>query len=284
MNKDTNQIMALINAYRMDGLGNNFIIIDRRKNALELNKDKIVSIANKKMVPFDQLITLEKEEKNIFPIKIYNPDGIEVGACGNGSRCVAYLISKEIKKTKVSIKAENRILDAEVIDKQIVTINMGFPKFNDWKDIPLENERLNPKMVPIDFLEKEYGNGYCVNVGNPHIIYFVKDCERIDIKKIGPKVENYHFFPERVNLTFAEVLDDFENIKVNVWERGAGLTKACGTAACATVVAGYINQLSKKTCKVHFKEGSLEIAFDKNVGLVYMTGPVSSIKEITLKT
>ena len=95
MNKDTNQIMALINAYKMDGLGNNFIIIDRRKGALELNKDKIVSIANKKMVPFDQLITLEKEEKNIFPIKIYNPDGIEVGACGNGSRCVAYLISKK---------------------------------------------------------------------------------------------------------------------------------------------------------------------------------------------
>ena len=284
MNKDTNQIMALINAYRMDGLGNNFIIIDRRKNALELNKDKIVSIANKKMVPFDQLITLEKEEKNIFPIKIYNPDGIEVGACGNGSRCVAYLISKEIKKTKVSIKAENRILDAEVIDKQIVTINMGFPKFNDWKDIPLENERLNPKMVPIDFLEKEYGYGYCVNVGNPHIIYFVKDCRKIDIRKIGPKVENHHFFPERVNLTFAEVLDDFENIKVNVWERGAGQTKACGTAACATVVAGYLNQLTKKSCKVHFKEGILEIVFDMAGGPVYMTGPVSDIKEITLKT
>ena len=106
MNKDTNQIMALINAYKMDGLGNNFIIIDRRKSALELNKDKIVSIANKKMVPFDQLITLEKEEKNIFPIKIYNPDGIEVSACGNGSRCVAYLISKENKKTKISIKTK----------------------------------------------------------------------------------------------------------------------------------------------------------------------------------
>ena len=283
MNKDTNQIMALINAYRMDGLGNNFIIIDRRKNALELNKDKIVSIANKKMVPFDQLITLEKEEKNIFPIKIYNPDGIEVGACGNGSRCVAYLISKEIKKTKVSIKAENRILDAEVIDKQIVTINMGFPKFNDWKDIPLENERLNPKMVPIDFLEKEYGSGYCVNVGNPHIVFFVKDCEKVDIKKIGPKVENYHFFPERVNVTFAEVADDCTNIKVNVWERGAGQTKACGTAACATVVAGYLNQLTNKSCNVHFKEGALEIVFDMGGGKVYMTGPVSDIKEITLK-
>ena len=282
MNKDTNQIMALINAYRMDGLGNNFIIIDRRKNALELNKDKIVSIANKKMVPFDQLITLEKEEKNIFPIKIYNPDGIEVGACGNGSRCVAYLISKEIKKTKVSIKAENRILDAEVIDKQIVRINMGFPKFNDWKDIPLENERLNPKMVPIDFLEKEYGAGTCVNVGNPHIIFFVKDCWKVDIQKIGPVVENHHYFPERVNVTFAEVLDDHENIKINVWERGAGQTKACGTAACATVVAAYLKSLAKNNCNIHFKEGTLKINYDRGNGQVYMSGPVSEVKKINL--
>ena len=98
MNKDTNQNMTLINAYKMDGLGNNFVIIDRRKNALEINKDKIVSIANKKMVPFDQLITLEKEEKNTFPIKIYNPDGIEVTACGNGARCIAYLIFEENKR------------------------------------------------------------------------------------------------------------------------------------------------------------------------------------------
>ena len=282
MNKDTNQIMALINAYKMDGLGNNFIIIDRRKNALELNKDKIVNIANKKMVPFDQLITLEKEEKNIFPIKIYNPDGIEVGACGNGSRCVAYLISKEIKKTKVSIKAENRILDAEVIGKQIVTINMGFPKFNDWKDIPLENERLNPKMVPIDFLEKEYGTGTCVNVGNPHIIFFVKDCWKVDIQKIGPVVENHHYFPERVNVTFAEVLDDHENIKINVWERGAGQTKACGTAACATVVAAYLKSLAKNNCNIHFKEGTLKINYDRGNGQVYMSGPVSEVKKINL--
>ena len=282
MNKDTNQIMALINAYKMDGLGNNFIIIDRRKNALELNKDKIVSIANKKMVPFDQLITLEKEEKNIFPIKIYNPDGIEVGACGNGSRCVAYLISKEINKTKVSIKAENRILDAEVIDKQIVRINMGFPKFNDWEDIPLENERLNPKMVTIDFLEKGYGTGTCVNVGNPHIIFFVKDCWKVDILKIGPVVENHHYFPERVNVTFAEVLDDHENIKINVWERGAGQTKACGTAACATVVAAYLKSLAKNNCNVHFKEGTLKINYDRGNGQVYMSGPVSEVKKINL--
>ena len=272
-----------IKAFKMDGLGNDFVIIDRRKNEINLSKEQIIKISDRNNVGFDQLIFIEKEIKGVFPIKIYNPDGIEVGACGNGSRCIAYLISKENNQKTIKLEADKRILEAEILGERMVRINMGFTKFKEGKDIPLI-EGLDPRKVSIDFLEKEYGNGYCVNVGNPHIIYFVKDCEKVDIENIGPKVENHHFFPERVNLTFAEILDDSENIKVNVWERGAGQTKACGTAACATVVAGYINQLSRKTCKVHFKEGSLEIAFDKNSGLVYMTGPVSSVKEITLKT
>ena len=205
MNKDINQIMALINAYRMDGLGNNFVIIDRRKNALEISKDKIVSIANKKIVPFDQLITLEKEEKNTFPIKIYNPDGIEATACGNGARCVAYLIFQEKKQKNISIKTKERVLSAEVVGKQNVEINMGKPKFG-WEEVPL-SESMNTKQVNIDLLEKEHGNGFCLNVGNPHIIFFVKDCSKIDIKKLGPKIENYKFFPERINVTFAQVLD-----------------------------------------------------------------------------
>ena len=270
-------------AYKMDGLGNDFVIIDRRKDDVSLSKEQIIKIGNRSNVGFDQIIFIEKKVDDVFPIKIYNSDGVEVGACGNGSRCVAYLISKENNQRFINLKADKTILEAEILNEKNVRIDMGLPKFDKAEEIPLK-EGLNPRKVSIDFLEKEYGNGYCVNVGNPHIIYFVKDCEKVDIKNIGPKVENHHFFPERVNLTFAEVLDDSENIKVNVWERGAGQTKACGTAACATVVAGYINQLSRKTCKVHFKEGSLEIAFDKNSGLVYMTGPVSSIKEITLKT
>ena len=282
MNKDINQIMANINAYRMDGLGNSFIIIDRRLNPLEISKEQIIKLGNKKLVPFDQLITLEKEEKNIFPIKIFNPDGIEVGACGNGSRCVAYLISKENKQNKVKIIAEKKILEAEIIEKQIVKINMGLVRSSNWKDIPLENEKLNPKMIPIDFLEKEYGTGICVNVGNPHIIFFVEDCWKVDIKKIGPIVENHHYFPERINVTFAQILDD-KNIKINVWERGAGQTKACGTAACATVAAAYLKNLTKSDSNVHFKEGSLQINYDRSNGDVYMTGPVSDIKKILIE-
>ena len=272
-----------IKAFKMDGLGNDFVIIDRRKNEINLSKEQIIKIGDRNNVGFDQIIFIEKEIKGVFPIKIYNPDGIEVGACGNGSRCIAYLISKENNQKTIKLEADKRILEAEILGERMVRINMGFTKFKEGKDIPLI-EGLDPRKVSIDFLEKEYGNGYCVNVGNPHIIYFVKDCEKVDIKKIGPKVENHHFFPERVNLTFAEVLNDLKNIKVNVWERGAGQTKACGTAACATVVAGYLNQLTEKNCRVHFKEGALEIVFDEGDGQVYMTGPVSDIKEITLKT
>ena len=101
---------------------------------------------------------------------------------------------------------------------------MGFPEFEDWNKIPLKSGELNPKILEFDFLKKEYGKGFCVNVGNPHIVFFVEDCSKIDIKNIGPKIENHNYFPERVNVTFAQVVDN-KNIKVNVWERGAGQQK-----------------------------------------------------------
>ena len=271
-----------IKAFKMDGLGNDFVIIDRRKSEINLTKEQIIKIGDRNNVGFDQIIFIEKKVEDVFPIKIYNPDGIEVSACGNGSRCIAYLISKENNQKTVKLEAEKKILEAEILSEKLVRINMGFPKFKEDKSIPIK-EGLDPRKVSIDFIKKEYGNGICVNVGNPHIVYFVKDCEKIDIQKIGPKIENHHYFPERINVTFAEVADDCENIKVNVWERGAGQTKACGTAACATVVAGYLNQLTEKICKVHFKEGALDITFDIGGGNVYMTGPVSDIKEIKLK-
>ena len=271
-----------IKAFKMDGLGNDFVIIDRRKSEINLTKEQIIKIGDRNNVGFDQIIFIEKKVKDVLPIKIYNPDGIEVGACGNGSRCIAYLISKENNQKTIKLEAQNKILEAEILSEKLVRINMGLPEFKNNKSIPIK-EGLDPRKVSIDFIQKEYGNGICVNVGNPHIIFFVKDCEKIDIQKIGPKIENHHYFPERINVTFAEVADDYENIKVNVWERGAGQTKACGTAACATVVAGYLNQLTEKICKVHFKEGTLEIIFDMGGGNVYMTGPVSEIKEITLK-
>ena len=138
---------------------------------------------------------------------------------------------------------------------------------------------MNTQEVIIDFLEKDYGLGFCVNVGNPHIIYFVDECTSIDIKELGNRVENYKFFPERINVTFAQVLDK-KNIKVNVWERGAGLTKACGTAACATAVAASKKGLVGENSIIHFKDGNLEIDYKDEI---FMTGPVSDVKKIDLK-
>tara|TARA_A100001011_G_C14118571_1_gene760204 strand:- start:176 stop:1012 length:837 start_codon:yes stop_codon:yes gene_type:complete len=277
MNKDTNQFMAQINAYSMDGLGNNFVIIDRRLNNFELNKNKIINLSNKKVFSFDQLITIEKNNGNEYPIKIFNSDGIEVSACGNGVRCIAYLISQEKNEKKISIRTNERVLFAEIVGKQNVKINMGKAKFN-WDEIPL-SEKMNTQEINIDFLKKDFGFGFCVNVGNPHIIYFVDNCEKINIKELGIKVENYKLFPERINLTFAEVLDE-KNIKVNVWERGAGLTKACGTAACATAVAASTKGLVGENSIIHFKDGNLQIDYK---GEIFMTGSVSDIKKINLE-
>ena len=271
-----------IKAFKMDGLGNDFVIIDRREEDLSLSQDQIIKIGDRNNVGFDQIIFIEKKINDVFPITIFNPDGIEVGACGNGSRCIAYLILKENNQRFIKLKAEKKILEAEILSEKNVKINMGFPKFNEWYDIPLENEKLNPKMLELDVLKKEFNKGFCVNVGNPHIIFFVEDCSKIDITNLGPKIELHHYFPERVNVTFAQIIDN-KNIKVNVWERGAGQTKACGTAACATVVAGYLKGLTSNNCNIHFKEGKLDIEYDRGNGQIFMTGPVSDIKEITLK-
>ena len=275
MNKDTNQIMALIDAYKMDGLGNNFVIIDRRQDSLEITKDKIVNLANKK-ISFDQLITLEKKEDDIHPIKIFNPDGIEVTACGNGSRCIAYLISRENKQKRILIKTKERVLNAEIVGKQNVKINMGKVKFN-WEEVPL-SEKMNTEQISIDFLSKEHGYGFCLNVGNPHIIFFVKDCFKINLKELGPKIENYKYFPERTNVTFAQALDK-KNIKVNVWERGAGQTKACGTAACATAVAASVKGLADKNLNILFRKGNLQIDYEEEI---FMTGSGSEVKKVSL--
>ncbi len=276
MNKDTNQIMALLDAYKMNGLGNNFIIIDRRNEYPEINRDKIAKLSDNKLIPFDQLITLEKRDGDSFPIKIFNPDGIEVSACGNGSRCVAYLLSKESNKSKIVIKTKERVLNAEIVGKQNIKMNMGKAKFN-WDQIPLA-QKMSSDKINIDFLGNKYGHGFCVNVGNPHIIFFVEDCLKINLKDLGPKIENFKLFPEKTNVTFAQIVDK-KNIKVNVWERGAGQTKACGTAACATTVAASIKGLTDKKVNIIFPEGILQINYTKEI---FMIGSVSEIEKIKL--
>ena len=217
--------MAVINAFRMDGLGNNFIIIDRREDSIKISKEKIIELNNRvsfhRNIGFDQLIFIEKENNKVFPITIFNSDGNEVSACGNGSRCVAYLLGKDLNIKKIKLKTNNRFLDANIVGDFNVELGMGKPIF-DWDKIPLI-KKLDHDNINFKIDDKIFTNGFSLNVGNPHIVFFVKDCFEYDLKILGPKIENHEIFPEKVNVTFAQI-NDKKNITVNVWERGAGLT------------------------------------------------------------
>ena len=158
-------------------------------------------------------------------------------------------------------------------------LGMGKPIF-DWDKIPLI-KKLDHDNINFKIDDKIFTNGFSLNVGNPHIVFFVKDCFEYDLKILGPKIENHKLFPEKINVTFAQV-NDKNNITVNVWERGAGLTKACGTAACATAIASFKKKLTENDINIKFKEGSLNIKIDKDLNIL-MTGLVSDIKHTKLE-
>ena len=275
--------MPMIKAFRMDGLGNKFVIVDRRKDLVDISKEKIIHLGNLESfhrdIGFDQIIFIEKEVDKAFPITIFNSDGSEVSACGNGSRCIAYLLGKDLNTKIVRLKTNNRLLEAKILGDLDVELAMGKPVF-EWDKIPL-SKKIDHSDVTLNIDDKIFTNGFSLNVGNPHIIFFVKDCFEYDLKILGPKIENHELFSEKTNVTFAQV-DNKNNIKVNVWERGAGLTKACGTAACATAVAATIKKLTENNINIKFKEGNLNIKIDKDLN-IFMRGPVSDIKHTKLE-
>ena len=257
--------MNKLDAYKMDGLGNDFIIFDKRKKSISLTKDQIVKISDRNSIGCDQVIFIDKDESNNAFLKFYNSDGGEISACGNGSRCVAYLLMKENNSKKISLKTKVGILQAELNDKNLVSINMGQPN-------------LKIKINSID--GKEVIGGFSLNIGNPHVIFFVEDFSQFNLREIGPKVENHSYFPEKCNVTLANIKNR-KHVKIKVWERGAGLTKACGTAACAAAVSGAVLKLNERCIDIEFPEGLLNIDWKKNND-VYMTGMVSEVKKITV--
>ena len=273
--------MNKLDAYKMDGLGNDFIIFDKRKKSISLTKDQIVKISDRNNIGCDQVILIDKDEKNNVLLKFYNSDGGEISACGNGSRCVAYLLMKENNNKKISLATQAGILQAEINDNNLVSINMGQPNFK-WNKIPLSKEMDNKNLkIKIDNNNgKEIIGGFSLSIGNPHVIFFVEDFEKFNLKNIGPKIENHSYFPKKCNVTLASVKNK-KHVKVKVWERGAGLTKACGTAACATAVAGSILNLNERCVDIEFSECLLNIDWKKNNN-IYMTGAVSEIKKITV--
>jgi len=273
--------MNNLEAYKMDGLGNDFVIFDNRKKSVSLTKNQIIKISNRNNIGCDQVIFIDKDETSDVSLTFYNSDGGEISACGNGSRCAAYLLMKENNNKKISLRTKVGILQAELNDKNLVRINMGQPNFK-WEKIPLlkemDNKNLKIKINSTD--GKEIEGGFSLSVGNPHIIFFVEDFNKFNLKEIGPKIENHNYFPEKCNVTLASIKNK-KHVKVKVWERGAGLTKACGTAACATAVSGAVLKLSERCVDIEFPGGLLNIDWKKDNN-IYMTGIVSEVKKITV--
>jgi len=271
-----------IKAFKMDGLGNDFVIIDNRQKITQLSKEQIIKICDRNFIGCDQLILIEKNSSSHASLKFYNSDGGESGACGNGTRCVADLISKEKDDKTIILTTLSGNLKSEILGNNLVTTEIGNAKIK-WDEIPLSVE-LNTKNLNIkinDLNNNVHSGGTAINVGNPHVIFFVDEIENYDIRKIGPQIENHKIFPEKCNVTLAKVINK-NLIKVKVWERGAGLTKACGTAACATAFAGKLNDLTENKTDIEFKTGKLTIFIDDK-NSIHMKGPVSNIQEISIK-
>ena len=271
-----------IKAFKMDGLGNDFVIIDQRTDEQKFNKDQIIKICDRGFIGCDQLILIKKDKDKNLILEFYNSDGSISGACGNGTRCVAELLSKENNQKKITVHTSSGILKSKILENNLVETEMGIPKTN-WDEIPLDKEidTKNLKIKISDKNKKKHIGGTAINVGNPHVVFFVNDIENFDLKNVGPEIENHDLFPEKCNVTLAKKIND-NLIKVKVWERGAGLTKACGTAACATAVVGNLLNLTDKAVDIEFELGKLTISIDAK-NSIHMKGPVSNIKDIEIK-
>jgi diaminopimelate epimerase len=278
-NKDKIKNMNNTEAYKMDGLGNDFIIFDKRKNDISITKDQIIKISDRNNIGCDQVIFINKDKNSDAFLSFYNADGGEISACGNGSRCVAYLLMEENDNKKVVLKTKAGILKAQLNEKNLVTVNIGEPNF-EWNKIPLvkkmDNKNLKIKINNIN--RKEFKGGFSLSVGNPHVIFFVDNINEFNLEEIGPKIENHNYFPEKCNVTLASIKNK-KHIKVKTWERGVGLTDACGTAACATTVSGALLNLSNRSSNIEFSKGFLNINWKKD-NHIYMTGKVSKIEKI----
>ena len=255
---------------KMHGLGNDFVIIDSRNNNYLIDEDAIKLISNRRFgVVCDQVIEMRNSKAADIFMKIYNSDGSEAEACGNASRCVAGILFASIPKKKISIETISGIINAESEVNGNIKVDMGKPKFL-WQEIPLSEN-----IQEINFDQFFLKNGLAVNVGNPHIVFFVKNLSKIDIGKVGPYIETHKLFPERVNVEICQVIND-NKIKALIWERGVGKTLACGSGACAVLVAAYKHGLTKEKAEIHLDGGSLNISWNISTDEhVIMSGPVN---------
>ena len=259
---------------KMNGLGNDFVVIDARHRAIELDETSVIKIAERRHgVGCDQVIIMQPSARADVYMRILNADGSEVSACGNATRCIAWIVAQEKGQGQLSIETKAGLLSANVASEQSITIDMGEPKFG-WQDIPLAEEFRDTRGIelqigPID--NPVLHSPSAVNVGNPHAIFWVDDVAAHDLARLGPLLENHPIFPERANISLAQILSR-SALLLRTWERGAGLTKACGTAACAAAVCASRKKLTGRQVRVSLPGGDLDIDWRAD-NHIMMTGP-----------
>ena len=262
---------------KMNGIGNEIVVVDMRARGGTIKPEEARAAAAPGGAPYDQLMALYPSRTpgtDAF-IRIYNNDGSEAGASGNGMRCVADLVSKESGKDALTFETKAGILNCWKNADGLFTVDMGVPRFK-WNEIPLAEEFRDTRFIelqigPID--KPVLHSPSVVSMGNPHAIFWVDDVNAYDLARFGPLLENHPIFPERANITLAHIVAR-DHIIIRTWERGAGLTKACGSAACAAAVAAARLKRTDRKAKVSLPGGELTIEWRDKDDHVLMTGPV----------
>lgn len=264
-----------MNFKKMHGLGNDFVILDFREDSKTLSPEQISHICDRNHgIGCDLLTVLHKSENADILAKFYNADGSESAACGNATRCVADIVMKETGKGDCTIETGNGVLPAEYSPNGLVTVDMGAPKLT-WQEIPLAEEA---DLLDLGFKDEYVQGGVAVNMGNPHCVFFVDDVADIPVESIGKAVEHNKIFPERTNVEFVQVISETK-MRQRTWERGVGVTLACGSGACAVAVAGVRTVQTARKVEIELDGGTMYLEYRESDGHVLMTGPVAYVAD-----
>jgi diaminopimelate epimerase len=262
---------------KMHGAGNDFVVLDLRRASLRVDGPLARTLADRqKGVGCDQVISLEPSERGDVYMRIHNPDGSEAQACGNGTRCVASLLFAESGLDHVVIETRAGLLAGRRAGDGLIEIDMG-PAYLEWHDIPLARE-MDSLCLDLSF-QPDQGPALsapcAVGMGNPHAVFFVDDMTAIDIANVGPALEHHEMFPERANIGFVQVLGQ-DQLRLRVWERGAGLTLACGSGACAALVAAHRRGKCGRRAHLQLDGGEMTVEWRDGDGHVLMSGGVAT--------
>ena len=262
--------MGRIRFLKMHGLGNDFVVLDTRRRALPVDAAAARALADRHTgIGCDQVVVIEPaaDPDAAARMRILNADGSEAEACGNATRCVAWLLRRETGEASPRIETAGGVLATEALADGRIAVDMGVPRTL-WHEIPLARA-MDTLFVALSC--GELARPVCTNIGNPHATFLVEDAERIDLARLGPELERDPLFPERANIGVAS-LSRPDRIRLRVWERGSGITRACGSGACAALVAVHRRGLAGRSAAVELDGGSLEIAWRED-GHLIMTGP-----------